>query len=321
MPEGQVLEIENLTKVYRGGRGRLTTPFAKAAVDDLSFVVQPGRVTGFLGPNGAGKTTTMRMLLGLATPTSGKALVGGHAYRDLEQPLNQVGAVLETSGVHGGHTGRNHLRILAAAVGLPDSRCDELLELMGLTEAARRKVKGYSLGMKQRLGLAAALLGDPGVLVLDEPANGLDPEAVAWLRGMLRAFAAEGRTVLVSSHLLAELALVVDDVVIIADGRLRAAGPLAAVLGPQGGDVLVSTPDPARLAAALNSDPLTSGASVTVQANWVVAVGASAASIGHVAFTHQVEVHELRERRPDLETVFLRLTAPLDLATSNPVTS
>lgn len=302
MPEGLTLEVNDLTKVYRG----------RPAVDHLSFTVQPGRVTGFLGPNGAGKTTTMRIMLGLASATSGTATVGGEIYRHIPTPVRKVGAVLETSGVHGGHSGRNHLRILATASGIPDSRCDELLELVGLTDASKKKVKNYSLGMKQRLGLAAALLGDPGVLILDEPANGLDPEAVAWLRGMMRTFATEGRTVLVSSHLLAELALVVDDVIIIAQGQLRAAGPLATVLGPQGGDVVVSTPHAARLADALRRNEATAHAGISVADPWVVVTGLPPAAVGHVAFVEGIELHELRERRPDLETVFLRLTAPLD---------
>jgi len=193
-----------------------------------------------------------------------------------------------------------------------------MLALVGLTEAARRKVRGYSLGMKQRLGLAAALLGNPDVLILDEPANGLDPEAVAWLRGMLRTFGNEGRTVLVSSHLLAELSLVVDDVVIIAQGQLRAAGSLASVMGPQSGDVLVSSPEASRLGAALQTNAATQGSSVLVQGPWVVVAGASPAAIGHVAFVERVEIHELRERRADLETVFLKLTAPRDVAPPTP---
>jgi ABC-2 type transport system ATP-binding protein len=284
MPEGLTLEVKDLTKIYRG----------KAAVDHLSFTVNPGRVTGFLGPNGAGKTTTMRMMLGLANPTSGVATVGGTDYRHIENPNNKVGAVLETSGVHGGHTGRTHLRILAAASGIADSRCDEMLELVGLSGAANQKVKKYSLGMKQRLGLASAMLGDPGVLILDEPANGLDPEAVAWLRGLLKTFGAEGRTVLVSSHLLAELALVVDDVIIIAQGQLRASGSLASVVGPQGADVLVSSPDAERLGVALRSNPATAESNVTVSDPWVVVTGAPAAAIGHVAFLERIEIHELR---------------------------
>jgi len=190
------------------------------AVDDLSFAVEEGTVTGFLGPNGAGKTTTLRMLLGLVAPTSGTATIAGKAYRDLEAPFRHVGAVLEATGFHPGRRARDHLRVLSTAAGIPVARVDVVLEQVGLADAAGRRVKGFSLGMRQRLGLAAALLGDPEVLILDEPANGLDPEGVHWLRRFLRSYAADGRTVLVSSHLLAEVAQTVDEVVIIAGGRL-----------------------------------------------------------------------------------------------------
>src|SRR3712207_3313333 len=186
--------VRNLTKQYKQLR----------AVDDLSFAVRSGRVTGFLGPNGAGKTTTLRMLLGLVTPTAGVATIGGRRYLDLDEPIRHVGAVLEASSAHRGRTGINHLRMICAAAGLPARRADEALALVGLTPAAKRKFKGYSLGMRQRLGIAAAMLGDPGVLVLDEPANGLDPEGIRWMRDMLRSLAASGRTVLVSSHLLSD---------------------------------------------------------------------------------------------------------------------
>jgi ABC-2 type transport system ATP-binding protein len=196
------------------------------AVDDLSFSIRSGTVTGFLGPNGAGKTTTLRLLLGLAEPTAGKALVFGRPYRELDDPARRVGAVLETSDLHPGRSGRDHLRSLALAARIPSDRVDEVLELVDLTPAARRRVKTYSLGMRQRLGLAAALLGDPDLLVLDEPANGLDPAGVRWLRRFLRTFADRGRTVLVSSHMLAEAAQTVDRVVIIDRGRLVASGTL-----------------------------------------------------------------------------------------------
>jgi ABC-2 type transport system ATP-binding protein len=192
------------------------------AIDDLSFSLAPGTVTGFLGPNGAGKTTTLRLLLGLAEPTGGEALVYGHRYRDLHNPTRLVGAVLESNDFHPGRSGRDHLRVLAAASQLPDDRADEVLELVGLGSAGARPVKTYSLGMRQRLGLAGALLGDPNVLVLDEPANGLDPAGIQWLRSLLRRFADDGGTVLVSSHLLAEVSQSVDRVVIIAGGRLVA---------------------------------------------------------------------------------------------------
>jgi ABC-2 type transport system ATP-binding protein len=211
-----VLSCRALTKRY----GELV------AVDQVSFSLEPGTVTGFLGPNGAGKTTTLRLLLGLAEPTAGEALVFGRPYRELAQPIRRIGAVLESSDFHPARSGRDHLRALALAAGLPVSRVEQVLEQVDLRDAARRRVRTYSLGMRQRLGLAAALLGDPELLILDEPANGLDPAGVRWLRTFLQSFAAQGRTVLVSSHLLAEVAQTVDQVLIIDHGRLRASGQL-----------------------------------------------------------------------------------------------
>jgi ABC-2 type transport system ATP-binding protein len=210
------IAVRGLTKRY----GPVT------AVDALTFGVQPGVLTGFLGPNGAGKTTTLRMLLGLVAPTAGEALIAGRRYADLDEPRRVVGAVLETTGFHPGRTGRDHLRILAEAGRFPRQRIEEVLDQVGLTGAAGRRVRGYSLGMRQRLGLAAALLGDPRVLILDEPGNGLDPAGMAGLRDLLRGLAAEGRTVLMSSHVLSEVAQTVDQVIIIAGGTLRYAGPL-----------------------------------------------------------------------------------------------
>jgi ABC-2 type transport system ATP-binding protein len=210
------IAVSGLTKRF----GRVT------AVRDLSFAVTPG-VTGFLGPNGAGKTTTLRMLLGLVRPTAGAATIGGHRYRDLPHPRRVVGALLDSAGFHPGRTARDHLLISAEAAGLPVGRVDPVLDQVGLTGSAGRRVRGYSLGMRQRLGLATALLGDPAVLVLDEPGNGLDPAGLTWLRGLLRNLAAEGRSVVVSSHVLAEVAQTVDRVVIVNDGTLRYAGPLA----------------------------------------------------------------------------------------------
>jgi ABC-2 type transport system ATP-binding protein len=207
-----VVAVEGLTKRY----GEVT------AVEDLSFALQPGTVTGFLGPNGAGKTTTLRLLLGLAEPTAGRALVFGHRYRALEHPTRQVGAILESNDFHPGRSGRDHLRVLATAAEIDQARVDEMLETVGMATAADRAVRTYSLGMRQRLGLAGALLGDPKLLVLDEPANGMDPAGVQWLRNMMRHFAAEGGSVLVSSHLLAEVAQSVDRVLIISNGRLVA---------------------------------------------------------------------------------------------------
>jgi ABC-2 type transport system ATP-binding protein len=212
----QSVSVRGLTKRF----GAVT------AVDDVTFDVPAGRVTGFLGPNGAGKTTTLRMLVGLVQPTGGQALIGDMRYENLDRPRRHVGAVLDETGFHPGRSGRNHLRVLAGVAGMPASRIDEVLDQVGLAGDAHRRVGGYSLGMRQRLGLAAALLGDPAVLVLDEPANGLDPRGMAWLRDMLRGLAAEGRTILVSSHVLSEIAQLADHVVIINRGRLRFAGPL-----------------------------------------------------------------------------------------------
>lgn len=211
------ITISGLTKRF----GAIT------AVDDLGFEVPAGQVTGFLGPNGAGKTTTLRMLLGLVTPTAGEALIDGRSYRDLETPRRVVGAAVEAMSAHPGRRAREHLWVLAGAAGASPGRVDEVLDMVGLTEAQHRRVGGFSLGMRQRLGLASALLGDPQYLVLDEPANGLDPAGMAWLRGLLRGLAADGRTVLVSSHVLSEVAQTADHVVIINSGRLRYAGPLA----------------------------------------------------------------------------------------------
>lgn len=214
---------------------RLTKRFgAVTAVDDLSLQVRPGSVTAFLGPNGAGKTTTMRAILGLVAPTSGRALVGGRTYASLPSPRREVGALLGPDGAHPGRTGRDHLRVITTAAGLDPTRVDEVLALVELTGAADRRVGGYSLGMRQRLGLATALLGDPAVLIADEPANGLDPEGIAWLRRFLRQAADDGRTVLVSSHLLAEVARTADRIVVISEGRLRFDGDLTELAGPAG---------------------------------------------------------------------------------------
>ena len=218
------ITVTGLTKRY----GPVT------AVDGLTFTVEPGQVTGFLGPNGAGKTTTLRMLLGLVSPTAGSALIGGRRYADLRAPRQAVGAVLEATGFHPGRTGRDHLRVLAEASGIPAARVAAVLGRVGLDDAADRRVRGYSLGMRQRLGLAAALLGDPRVLVLDEPANGLDPAGMAELRDVLRGLAADGRTILMSSHVLSEVAQTVDRVIIITGGTLRFAGPLGELTGVRG---------------------------------------------------------------------------------------
>ncbi|MFE9189441.1 ATP-binding cassette domain-containing protein [Micromonospora sp. NPDC007208] len=295
--DGQIV-VSGLTKQYKSVR----------AVNNLSFTVAPGRVTGFLGPNGAGKTTTLRMLLNLVTPTAGTATISGQRYADLADPLRQVGAVLEASSAHKGRTGINHLRVICAAAGLPKQRADEALALVGLSPAAKRKFKGYSLGMKQRLGIAAAMLGDPRVLILDEPANGLDPEGIRWMRGFLKNLAHEGRTVLVSSHLLSEMQLLADDVVIIAAGQLVRQGPVEQVLGSmaQGARVRVRTPQAEALTAALKAQ----SATIETDEHGVLLVGGvDAPTIGRSALAAGVELHELTTERPDLERVFLELTA------------
>ena len=276
------------------------------AVDGLSFAVEPGRVTGFLGPNGAGKTTTLRMLLGLVTPTAGTATIGGVSYAGLDQPARRAGGVLEASAAHRGRTARNHLRILCRSTGIPLARADEVLDLVGLAAAGDRRFGGYSLGMRQRLGVAAALLGDPQVLILDEPANGLDPDGIRWMRDLLRELAARGRTVLVSSHLLSEIELLADDLIIIAAGRLAAQGTVAAVAGSfsHGTRTLVRSPGVAKLAAALGSDAV-----ITPRGPGEVYVtGADAAAIGDAALRAGIAIHQLVTQPPDLEDAFLELT-------------
>ena len=294
--DGRIV-VSGLSKQYQ----------AVTAVDDLSFTVEPGRVTGFLGPNGAGKTTTLRMLLNLVMPTAGTATIGGHRYVELAEPTRVVGAVLEASAAHRGRTGHNHLRAGCIASGLPLSRADEVLDLVGLTPAADRTFKGYSLGMRQRLGIAGAMLGDPRVLILDEPANGLDPEGIRWMRELLRGLAAEGRTVLVSSHLLSEMQALADNVVIVAAGRLLRQGPVTEVLTSALGSrpVEVLTPEPEKLVAAMQHRDIT----VTVQASGSLLIsGVSAAVIGDTALAAGVALYELHTDQPDLEDVFLEIT-------------
>ena len=290
-----MIEVEALTKRYG----------SVLAVDQLSFRAEPGRVTGFLGPNGAGKTTTLRVLVGLLRPTSGTATVLGRRYADLGDPARTVGAILEANQFHPGRSGRNHLRTLARSVAIPDSRVDELLDQVDLAAAARRRTKTYSLGMKQRLSLAAALLGDPQVLVLDEPANGLDPHGIRWLRDLLRSLAGEGRTVLVSSHVLAEVAQLADDVVIIALGRSVAQAPVAEVLAGAGGGTRVRTPQRDDLIRAL--------AAADVEAAPFsedgIRTGAPAARVGEIAAESRIVLHELVGESGTLEDVFLELTA------------
>jgi ABC-2 type transport system ATP-binding protein len=290
-----MIEVEQLTKRYG----------STLAVDDLSFTVEPGTITGFLGPNGAGKSTTLRAILGLVRPDAGRTAVLGRPYRDLDRPIAQVGALLETFDAHPGRSGRNHLRVLAAAGRVPTVRIDELLELVELSESARRRVKGYSLGMRQRLGLAAALLGDPEVLVLDEPANGLDPQGVRWLRDLLREQARNGRTVLISSHVLAEVAQTVDEVVIIHRGKLIRHAAMAEVEAMAAGSTIVRSPDATRLASLLVQE----GLEVDSLEESRLAVAAPPERVGEIAAANGVVLHELTTERATLEEVFLQLTA------------
>jgi len=283
----------------------LSKRFGKTqAVSDLTFSCRPGAVTGFLGPNGAGKSTTLRALLGLVHPDAGEARILDARYRDLERPSHRVGAVLEASEVHPGRSGRNHLRVTAAASGIPDARVDEVLALVELTADGKRRVGGYSLGMRQRLGLAAALLGDPDVLVLDEPANGLDPAGIRWLRDFLRGLAAEGRTILVSSHVLAEVAQTVDDLVIIHRGKLIRQAPMAEVLAGAGGGTRVRSPELPRLRELLAA----AGTSAAAGGEGALVVDAPPERVGELAAANGVVLHELVAESATLEEVFLELT-------------
>lgn len=286
------LSIENVTKSYGGD----------AVVDDLSFVVQPGRVTGFLGPNGAGKSTTMKILLGLASATSGHATIGGLAYSELSDPTGTVGASVEADAFHPGRSGRNHLRILADATDTPLERVDEVLEMVDLSAAANRRAGAYSLGMKQRLGLAAALLCDPPVLVLDEPGNGLDPQGVRTLRNLLRARAADGNTVFVSSHLLGEVEQLADDVVVLNEGRLVTQGSLSE-LRHSASLVRAASPDTLRVALEAAGGVVESG-----QPGTLVVRGLSLDEIGDQAFNAGIALHELSRQADSLEERFFAWT-------------
>ncbi|MGB3443934.1 MAG: ATP-binding cassette domain-containing protein [Actinophytocola sp.] len=278
-----------------------------AAVQNLSFQVEPGSVTGFLGPNGSGKTTTLRMLLGLVTPTAGYATINGQPFNRLGNPGRIVGGVLEAQGFHPGRTARDHLRVYGAAMGVPDQRADEVLNLVGLGAAGNRAAGGFSLGMKQRLALATALLGDPQVLVLDEPANGLDPEGIAWLRTFLKAFAQSGRTVLISSHLLAEVEQTIDQVVIISRGQTMYYGMLDELRSAQQSRVIVQPADPQKLAIALQEAKITE---VTPTPDGKLAVvGATVQQIGDIAAQAGVALYGVQEERADLEQLFFALTS------------
>ncbi|MER7752138.1 ATP-binding cassette domain-containing protein [Kitasatospora sp. NPDC097643] len=310
-----MIEIQGLTKEYAG----------KRVVDDLTFQVRPGVVTGFLGPNGAGKSTTMRLVLGLDRPTAGHALVHGRRYAQLATPLRQVGALLDAHALHGGRTAQGHLRWLAASNGLPERRVDEVLDQVGLTEAAGRRIRGFSLGMRQRLGVAAALLGDPPVLLLDEPVNGLDPEGIRWIRTLLRGLAAEGRAVLVSSHLMTEMALTADHLVVIGRGRLLADTATTTFIDRHGRSrIRVRAVDPDKLSALLGgggdngsdsgSDDGIGGGGHGLTATpvgdgaWEV-TGAEPERIAALAAAHGVVLYEIAAQQDSLEEAFMRMTA------------
>jgi ABC-2 type transport system ATP-binding protein len=289
-----VIEADGLTK--RFGKKVL-------AVDDVSFSIQPGTITGFLGPNGAGKTTTLRMLVDLVRPTSGRVTILGARYRDLSHPTTRVGALLDASGFHPGRSGRNALRVVARAAGIGQDRVVAALETVELSDAAGRAVKGYSTGMKQRLALACALLGDPDVLLLDEPANGLDPEGMKWLRGFLRAQAAAGRTVLVSSHVLAEIEQTVDHVLIISKGKLLAQGPIAQLAAGAAVVVRVRSPQAQKLEGLL----LQRGAGVNRLDTALAIRGPTSAEVGELAHANDIVLHELLAEQPSLEDLFLQI--------------
>lgn len=290
-----MIEVQDVTKRY----GKTV------AVDHLSFRVKPGVVTGFLGPNGAGKTTTMRMILGLDHPDSGVVSIGGRPYRGLPAPLHEVGALLDAKAIQGGRSARQHLTWVAKAGGLPGRRVEEVLELVGLTEVANRKVGGFSLGMSQRLGIAAALLGDPEVLLFDEPVNGLDPEGIRWVRGLFRRLAGEGRTIFVSSHLMSEMEETAEHVLVIGRGRLIADASIAEFTqGSAGSHVRVVSPQASELARLLAA----SGAAIDQVDGALTVTGLDAPRIGELAAEHRIVLHELAPRRASLEAAFMELT-------------
>jgi ABC-2 type transport system ATP-binding protein len=292
-----MIEAHGMTKRYG----------EKIAVDDLSFTVRPGIVTGFLGPNGAGKSTTMRLILGLDAPTRGSVTVNGKAYRDHRAPLHEVGTMLESRAIHTGRSAHNHLLALARTHGIGRRRVDEVVDLVGLREVARKRVGGFSLGMGQRLGIAAAMLGDPETLILDEPANGLDPEGIRWIRTLLQDLAAEGRTIFVSSHLMSEMSLMADQLIVVGRGRLIASTTVDDFIRQASSDVVrVRTPDPTRLAAALAGEHVTV---VSGKEQGVLEVqGLRSDDIGDIAAAQGIALHELTPEQASLEEAFMRLT-------------
>ncbi|HEY2671795.1 MAG TPA: ATP-binding cassette domain-containing protein [Rugosimonospora sp.] len=290
-----MIEARGLTKRYGD----------KLAVDDLSFTVQPGTVTGFLGPNGAGKSTTMRMILGLDRPTRGTALVNGRPYLSAKAPLREVGALLDAKDVHGGRTARAHLLSLAQSNGLPRRRVGEVLELTGMSEVAGKRIKGFSLGMSQRLGIAAAMLGDPQILMFDEPVNGLDPEGIQWIRNFMQSLASRGRTVFVSSHLMSEMALTAEHLVVIGRGRLLADMSTKDFIDQNSsGRVRVRTPHVEALLDALSSQ----GADTRTVDGFIEVDGLTTDAVGDLAAKHDVTIHELFAQRSSLEEAFMEMT-------------
>lgn len=291
-----MITVQNLTKRFG----------AKTAVDDISFEVRPGAVTGFLGPNGAGKSTTMRMIVGLDRPDTGAATIGGRPYRELKAPLTEVGVLLDAKAVHPGRSARAHLRALAATHGIPNSRVQAVIDLTGLGSVADRRVGGFSLGMGQRLGIAAALLGDPHTLILDEPVNGLDPEGVLWVRQLVRALAAEGRTVFLSSHLMSEMAQTADDVIVLGRGRVLAHTPIGELVdGASRQTVRVRVTDASALGPLLQSEGATV---VALEQDLAEVTGLAAARIAELAVGAGIPLHELTPQRASLEEAYMALT-------------
>jgi ABC-2 type transport system ATP-binding protein len=292
-----MIEVRGLTKRYGD----------KLAVNDLTFGIEPGKVTGFLGPNGAGKTTTMRLILGLDYPNAGTVTVDGKKYDDLAYPMREVGALLDAKAVHGGRSAYNHLLCLAQTNNLPTSRVGEVLELVGLTEVARKRSKGFSLGMSQRLGIAATMLGDPHVLMFDEPVNGLDPEGILWIRNLMKALAAEGRTVFVSSHLMSEMENTADHLIVIGRGKLIADCTMAEFIArSSGAAVRVRTPSPDQLVLALAAK----GGTATTETDGTLLVrGMTADQVGDIAFEQGVRLHELTVMRASLEEAYMEVTS------------
>jgi ABC-2 type transport system ATP-binding protein len=292
-----MIEVRGLTKRYGD----------KVAVDSLSFTVEPGKVTGFLGPNGAGKTTTMRCILGLDYPTAGTVTIDGKRYAELANPMREVGALLDPKAVHGGRSAYNHLLCLAQTNSLPKSRVDQALELVGLSDVARKRSKGFSLGMSQRLGIAATLLGDPKILMFDEPVNGLDPEGILWIRNLMKSLAADGRTVFVSSHLMSEMEHTADHLIVVGRGKMIADCTMSEFIArSSGAAVKVRTPSPDELVLAIAAE---GGTASTSTDGSVQVTGMTADKVGDIAFEKGIRLHELTTLRASLEEAFMELTA------------